>query len=476
MDPILEQLATEVERFRGGIRELPVVPAADAGEIREHLARYDFAAPVPLGEVVDDVAAMMRQWTLHATHPRYFGLFNPGPPLSSVVADALAALYNPQVGGWSHSPAANEIERHVLRFLLGALGFDVERSAAHFTSGGSEANHTAVIAALVHVFPPYAECGVRALSAQPVMYVSGESHHSFTKIARYCGIGAAAVRVVPTDARFRLDVGTLREWITTDRASGHAPFMIVATAGTTTGGAIDPLDAVADMARDEGLWCHVDAAWGGAAVLVPRLRPLLAGIGRADSVTWDAHKWLSVSMGAGMFFCRHPAVLDRAFGVHAPYVPRPAPGTTDQYMASMQWSRRFIGLKLFLELAELGVGGLAAQLEHQTRMGERLREALVDGGWVVVNDTELPLVCFTHPRIRSGETSAGTVVRRLLAGRRAWVSEAVLRGEHVLRACITHADVHEHDLEVLLAELEAALGEAHGGAHRASERQLLGRD
>jgi glutamate/tyrosine decarboxylase-like PLP-dependent enzyme len=465
-------LARECEELRASIREIPVVPEGTAAEIRAALAeRFDLAAPRPLADVARDVAALLRRWTLHTTHPRYFGLFNPDVHEASIVADALTALYNPQVGGWSHSPAANEMERLTLDYFLRLIGFDPARSYANYTSGGSEANHTAVLAALAARYPAFARRGVPAIGPIPGIYVSTESHHSFVKIARATGLGTDAVRVVPATARFEMDVPALARRLDEDAAHGMPALMIVATAGTTGCGAIDPIDEIAELCAARGIWLHVDAAWGGTGLILPELRDRFRGIERGDSVTWDAHKWLSVSMGAGMFFTRHPDAVREAFEVHTSYVPTPSEGTVDQYQATLQWSRRFIGLKVLMTLATLGEPGVRSVLAHQMAMGDLLRGRLREGGWVIVNDTPLPLVCFTHERIRSGEISTGEVVGRVLASRRAWISEVVLgERERTLRACITSHRTEPADLDVLLAELEGALhpagapGLAEGGA------------
>src|SRR5439155_1329002 len=168
-------------------------------------------------------------------------------------------------------------------------------------------------------------------------------HHSFHKAARLCGLGTEALREIPVDPDLRLDPQVLSSRIVEDRRRGLAPFMVVATAGTTSAGAIDPIPDLAGIAEREGLWYHVDSAWGGAAALLPELRPLLAGIERADSITFDAHKWLSVPMGAGIFLTRHPSLLERTFGTGTSYMPRDAAGLdiVDPYSHSMQWSPRF---------------------------------------------------------------------------------------------------------------------------------------
>jgi len=175
-----------------------------------------------------------------------------------------------------------------------------------------------------------------------------------------------------------------------------APFLVAGTAGTTGAGIIDPLPALADLCARERLWLHVDAAWGGAAALVPEMRSVLAGIERADSITFDAHKWLSVPMGAGIFLTRHRDILDRTFRITTEYMPREAEGmeVTEPYTHSMQWSRRFIGLKVFLTLAVAGWDGYAAAIRHQAAMGDLLRRELSENGWEIVNPTALPVVCF----------------------------------------------------------------------------------
>ncbi|HEU4533022.1 MAG TPA: pyridoxal-dependent decarboxylase, partial [Polyangiaceae bacterium] len=412
------------------------------------------------------VIRMLRDWTLHCTHPRYFGLFNPSVHEAGVWADALAALYNPQLAGWAHAPAAAEIERHVLAFFGRALGFDPGSTAAHFTTGGSEANQTAVIAALAARFPDFVEGGLAGLGARPVVYVSSESHHSFHKIVRAAGLGERSLRVVPADASLRLDAARLAATMDADEASGMLPLLVVGTAGTTGAGAIDDLGALAELATGRGAWFHVDAAWGGAAALSPRLRGCLRGIERADSVTWDAHKWLSVPMGAGMFFCRHPGALRRAFSVDTGYVPAEIEGG-DLYLGSLQWSRRFIGLKVFLTLVTLGEAGLRAAIERQAAAAERLRDALRGRGWLLLNDTPLPLVCFTHPRVRGGEIAARAIAERVQAGGRAWLSEVALGGEgrpaeRALRACVTSFRTSDDDLDALLGALDDALGDPLG--------------
>ena len=201
------------------------------------------------------------------------------------------------------------------------------------------------------------------------------------KAARLSGIGTEAVREVRLDSGLRMRPDVLAERIREDREAGCTPFLVVATAGTTGSGAVDPIAEIAEIADEERLWLHVDAAWGGAAALVPELRPCVEGIGRASSITFDAHKWLSVPMGAGLFLTRHPGLLERTFRVATGYMPHVAGQTMgDPYAHTMQWSRRFIGLKVFLALAVAGWEGYEQAIRHQTAMGDLLRRAPGRGG------------------------------------------------------------------------------------------------
>ncbi len=447
---LLNEIRDVVATVQSGIASGPITPDVTPQEIRNYLAsRYDFKAKLSLDEVVTDVEKMLRTWQVQVTHPRYFGLFNPSVTLASVVADALAAMYNPQLATWRTSPAANEIERHCLAWLAAKFGFPATATAT-FTSGGAEANLSAVIVALTRAFPEYGERGLGGTGARPTIYLSGEAHHSFNKIGHMTGLGRQALRTVSTDRDLKMDVEDLARRIIEDRRNGFTPFMVVGVAGTTGAGAIDPLPDLAHFCQRENLWFHVDAAWGGAAVISPVLRNHLTGIDAADSITCDAHKWFSVPMGAGMFFCRHNDAVAEAFHAETSYMPRTTIGpVTDPYTTSVQWSRRFIGLKLFLALAHYGESGYVDMIEHQTRMGEVLRESLKCAGWRIVNTTPLPLVCFTRDGLDT------TTFLAALHGRQiAWMSEIRLgEGAPVLRACITSFRTTESDIKSVVTEM-----------------------
>jgi len=447
---VLDEIRVVVATLNAGIAGGPITPKVTPDEIRNYLSsRYDFEEPMPLDGVVADVEQMLRTWQVHVIHPRYFGLFNPSVTFASVVADALAAMYNPQLATWRTSPAANEIERHTLAWLAAKFGFP-ENAVATFTTGGAEANLSAVIVALTRMFPEYGELGLRGIEAKPTFYLSSEAHHSFNKIAHMTGLGRQALRTVAIDRDLKMDVENLAKQVAEDRRNGYTPFMVVGTAGTTGAGAIDPLEDLARFCRREDLWFHADAAWGGAAIVSPVLKDHLTGIDSADSITCDAHKWFSVPMGAGMFFCRHQEVVAQAFRAETSYMPPKTIGAvSDPYTTSVQWSRRFIGLKLFLALAHQGESGYVDMIEHQTRMGDMLRESLTRAGWRIVNTTPLPLVCFTRDGLDTAAFLAKLQERQI-----AWMSEVRLgNGPPVLRACITSFRTTESDIRNVVDEM-----------------------
>ena len=453
-DETVDDIQRFVEKTQSEIARGPIVPNITQEEIRNYLAsHYDFQKQAPLADVLADVEGMLQSWQVQVTHPRYFGLFNPSVTLASVVADTLAATYNPQLASWRTSPAANEIERHTLAWLAAKFGFPTD-STANFTTGGSEANLSAVIVALTRIFPQYGGNGLRSLDRSPALYMTSEAHHSFSKIAHITGLGRQAVRIVATNSDLKMDLGDLARLVAEDRNNGSAPFMLVATAGTTSAGAIDPLPELADFCRRQNLWFHVDAAWGGAAIISPALKHHLDGIENADSITCDAHKWFSVPMGAGMFFCRHADAVAEAFRAETSYMPRKAIGSaTDPYTTTLQWSRRFIGLKLFLALAQLGESGYAEMIEHQTRMGYVLRDCLRSAGWKIVNATPLPLVCFTRDGLDTAKFLAALYERQI-----AWMSEVRLAGgPPVIRACITSFRTTESDIRRVVNEMSGLI-------------------
>jgi len=445
-DALYRRLAEILETHVATLRDRPIAPAVTTVGV------FDFATPIEPRALLELVARELDRGQVHTGHPGYFGLFNPAPAALSIVADALVAAFNPQLATRSHAPFAVEIEDQLLAAFGARFGYTESEGA--FTSGGAEANTTALLAALNTAFPEVSERGVRALPGDPCLYVSAEAHPTIARAARVAGLGSAALRVIPCDAQLRMKTAALRDAIARDRRASALPFMIVATAGTTSGGTLDPLEDIADIAERNSLWLHVDAAWGGMLALIPELSHLLAPIARADSITFDPHKALSIPLGAGMVLSRRRGTLAAVFADRAGYMPRNA--SRDPYARSMQWSRRFIGLKLFCALAAAGWEGYAATLRKFGQLADRLREGLRASGWIVVNDTPLPLVCFVDRERRDGRF-LDAIARAVIAEGAGWISMTRLStGERVLRACVNNHRTEPVDIDRLLAALERA--------------------
>ena len=442
-------LQATIERVAAG----PVGPAIDMAVFREALRGFDFASPRDLSATLAWAIEQLEHGVVHMTHPRYFGLFNPSPAFPAQCADRIAAAFNPQLATGTTSPVAVEIEAHVIAAVAERAGLPAG-SGGHFTTGGSEANFTALVCALTQAEPRYGRDGVRAFAGRPVLYVSQDAHVAWFKIAHQSGIGRGSVRVVGADALGRMDPRLLAAAIAQDREDGRVPVMIAATAGTTGAGMIDPLPECAAIARQAGLWLHVDAAWGGALLVSARRRVALAGIEAADSLTIDAHKWLAMTMGCGIFITRRPDVLADSFHVAASFMPANT-GHVDPYVSSIQWSRRFIGLRLFVSLAVAGWQGFAEHVERAIQLAGLLEAELTGRGWRVANSSVMAVLCLDPP---PGSHPAATVARAVVASNLAWVSTASFQGRDVVRACITNGQTTPADIMALADLLHRAAG------------------
>jgi glutamate/tyrosine decarboxylase-like PLP-dependent enzyme len=446
-DLLTRELASALERVAQG----SVMPTLDKARFRQELAAFEFEQPVPAEQLLQWTISQLEQGTVHMTHPRYFGLFNPAPNFPSQCADRIAGAFNPQLASSGSSPAPVEIEAHVIRALARRAGLPPE-SAGHFTNNGSEANYTSLVCALTSLEPRFGTDGVRALGAPVGMYTSRDCHPAWFKIAHQAGIGRSALRLIATDGAGQMDARALEASVVRDRENGILPVLISATAGTTGGGMIDPLARCASIAREHGIWYHVDAAWGGAALSSDRLRGLLAGIELADSLTIDAHKWLATTMGCGMFITRRPTVLSEAFRVSAEFMPSSVSGL-DPYLNSAQWSRRFMGLRLFLSLGVAGWGGYGAHVERAVEVIAQVRLRMEGLGWSTINNSQLAVLCVTPP---PEYPPTREIVAKVLASGRAWVALAIFEGREVIRICATHGETSLEDVDELVRALSAA--------------------
>jgi glutamate/tyrosine decarboxylase-like PLP-dependent enzyme len=443
-------LTTALADASAQVREGPVGTATTVQECLADLQAFTFDEPQALDRTLSWIIGRMAGGVVHVNHPRYFGLFNPAPSFPAQCAERIGACFNAQLATATTSPFPVALEAFLIQKLASRLGMPAA-SSGHFTTGGSEANATALLCALTAREPRFAHDGARAFTGPPTLYISRDAHLAWLKIAHQAGIGRSAIRLVATDGNGRMDSRDVRAQLARDADAGCVPVMIVSTAGTTGAGMIDPLVECGDIAREFGIWHHVDAAWGGALAMSDRLLPLLRGIESADSVTIDAHKWLATTMGCGMFMTSRPSALGQAF--HATMDCMPSNDAVwDPYVTTMQWSRRFLGLRLFAAIATVGWQGYAAHVEKAIGLSEILSQRLVAQGWTKVNNSALAVVCMRPP---AGSADPRDIAHAVVSSGIAWISTVAFEKETVLRFCITSGETTENDLDRLLCCLSA---------------------
>ena len=411
-------------------------------------------------KVLDEIFREMVDKGFHVPSGNYFGLMNPTPTYIGVMAEALVAALNPQLATVKRSQLASKIEHEAVRWMGERVSWPDEFNGT-FTSGGNEANFTGLALALAAKFPNAIEEGIASIGSQPVLYSSDEAHHSIDKSVGLLGLGRKALRRIPANENIQLDPRILEQTIDADLAFGKRPFCVVATAGTTNTGAVDDLVALAEICRRYDLWLHVDGAYGGSAIFSDQHRSLLRGIEQADSITIDPHKWMAMPLAAGVILTCHPEMLERAFAVAAPYMPKAAESKgLDNSRISTQWTRRMNSLKLWLTLR---VHGRKAYEEHIDR---QLGLAQSFASWIRASEhfelaapQILPIVAFRFKANLSQQNLAeahASIVEEVTRDGRRWISETSVNGRSVLRMMVISYLTEERHLR----ELGNALTEA----------------
>jgi glutamate/tyrosine decarboxylase-like PLP-dependent enzyme len=453
--------AEAIEAYYQDVGRLGAAGDPDPGAARAAAERFDFDHPVPPEEALAQVVADMRRFQPHVVHPRHFGLFDPPPTAMGVVAEALAAGFNPCLASRAGSPFGVAAERILVERFGQQFGYPLSSADGLITSGGSEGNLTGVLLALAARFPSYRDRGLRAVAGQPVIYTTRHAHPSMLKAAAVTGLGTQAVHEVPVDRWNRMDAVALDTMIRADQGAGRAPLMVVATAGSTDCGVIDPIGDLADLAAQHKIWMHLDAAWGGALALVPEFRGALSGSAQADSITFDPHKWLSIPKECGLLLTRHPALLDQAFAVTMPFLAGQEEPGADPHTRSVRWSRGFAGLKLLLSMAVAGWQGYQDALRRQVVLGRKLRDGLRQDGWVVTNDTPLPLVCFTDGA-HDNQNRLTTIADAVNRTGEARIFTVRVGEQFVLRACVTNYATTDMDIDLLIKLLSEVRAQIPG--------------
>jgi len=462
--------------YLAGVRTRPVFRAMTPAE-RATLME------APLGAVGVGPEALLERFRAavlpHAMgngHPRFFGWVNSPPAPIGVLADFLAAAVNPSCAGGDH--AAIYVERAAVRWLMELIGFPTSGSMGLLASGGSAATLIALAtarhrAAAADGWSVRRE-GIQRGGSPLVLYASPDGHSCIQKAVEILGLGSESIHRVATDERHRIDIDALRFAVDADRAAGKRPFCVAASAGTVSTGAIDPLDALADLCAAERLWLHVDGAYGAVGATVPTLRARYAGLDRADSIALDPHKWLSVPVECGAVLVRDGHLLRDTFSLVPDYLrtePDRGFGGLPWYSEyGIQQTRGFRALKLWMTLQHLGREGVCELVGRHLALARHLAE-LVDAAPDLerLAPVELSIVCFRYApaRVRGDDRALDALNKRVMetiqASGEAFLTQTTLHGRFALRACVLHYATTESDIAALVdavRETGARLAEA----------------
>ncbi len=414
----------------------PTVAVGQADALREALGGPPPDAPgdpdAALDRLFDDVVP----WTARNIHPRWFARISSPSNYISALADAVSSGFNLLGTSWIAASGPSTVELTVIDWLRGWCGMP-SGTEGLLTSGGSVASLTALVAARE------ARGG-----AGGVVYLSDQAHGSILRDLKV--MGEREVRVLRSDSAFRLDPASVSSAIVADRQAGLEPFAVIATAGTTNTGAVDPLPELADLCAAEGLWFHVDGAYGAAAALTPGGLAALAGIERADSLVIDPHKWLFQPYEAGAVLVRQPGLLEETFTLSGEYLRDTFGGDVNFRDRGIQLTRGTRALKLWLSVQVFGLDAFRAAVAHGIALAEHAEGFLRSRpGWEVVTPAQLGIVCFTRVDADDSRVSAETVLDGYAAP-----STTVLRGQTVLRLCTINPRTTFEEIEETIDRME----------------------
>lgn len=451
LDDMLDHLAT--------VRERPAwqpMPAEAKARLRQPLPHEPASAAAAYAAFQRDVLP----YNMGNIHPRFWAwVIGTGTPLG-VLAEMLAAGANPNVGGASH--AANEVELQVIEWCKEMLGYPAQASGL-LVSGGSLANLIGLtVARNVHGGGDVRRAGVAALPERPVLYCSTETHSSVQKAVELLGLGSDAIRFIPVDAAYQMDIDALEAAIRADRAAGLLPWCLVGNAGTTNTASFDDLNRLADIAARENLWYHVDGAFGALAALAPELRPLTAGMERADSLAFDLHKWFSAPMEVGCTLVRDRAQHRSAFSLTPAYLVHGERGiTTGQDWFSdfgIQLSRSFRALKVWMMIQAEGIDKFGRVILQNVEQSRYLA-ALVDAAPELerLAPVALNVVCFRFRAAGLDDDTLNAVNHELLIRLQesgvAVVTGTTLSGKEAIRVCNVNHRSRRADFDLLVREV-----------------------
>jgi aromatic-L-amino-acid/L-tryptophan decarboxylase len=406
-------------------------------------------------------ARILFEHSLFNGHPRYFGYITSSPAHIGILAEALAAAVNSNVGSYTLAPVATEIEAQTIRWVAELIGYPTDCGGL-LVSGGNMANLVGFITARTARTTGDVPAAGLVGSGCPALrvYCSRETHTWIQKAADVTGLGTESIRWIPTDASLRMDASQLRSAMLADQQAGDLPLLVVGTAGSVSTGAIDPLYEIADVCREFGAWFHVDGAYGGFAAALRAEYPDLGALGLADSVAVDPHKWLYAPLEAGCALVRNRDLLHDAFSYHPPYYHF-GEEATNYVDYGLQNSRGFRTLKVWLGLRHAGRDGYARRIEEDIALATRLAQRLRENGEFEVITCSLSIVTFRYvpedarERLHDEQTRAyldrlnESLLDDVQRSGEAFVSNAVIAGRYALRACIVNFNTRAADVDAL---------------------------
>ncbi len=456
--------------FREHLDEIPVLPAVRPGEVRKRLPDQ----PPPEGDdfdaILSDVERIIMPGMTHWNHPAflaYFSITGSGP---GILGELLSAAFNINAMLWKTCPSATELEQQVLDWLRQMLGLPSDFWGIVYDTASVSSLH-AIAAA--REYQSHLQIRRKGMAGRPRLprlrlYTSEQAHSSIEKAAIALGIGLEGVRKIPVDAQFRMRPERLRQAIREDRQRGWLPFCVVATVGTTSTTSIDPVSRIAPICREENLWLHVDAAYGGAAAIVPEMRHVLEGCDQADSIVVNPHKWLFVPIDFSAFYTRKPEVLRRAFSLVPEYLKTSEDPNVDNLMDyGIQLGRRFRALKLWFVIRYFGVQGLVERIRQHLEMARRVvRWIEADPDFELMAPVPFSTICFrAHPRGVDDETTLESLNQALLeqihATRKVFLSHTRLKDRFVLRLAIGNLHTRRKHLEHAWTIIRKSLQDLH---------------
>ena len=438
-------------RYFSDQSELPIYPTISASELTARLSSPLPGEPQDPAAVMADLAEIAR-YSRHNGHPRMFGYVQSSASFAGVIGDLLASAINQNVTSWRSAPAATTIEHQVIEWLKMMVGFDAAGEGV-LLSGGSLANFAGLSAALrASIDVDLNQHGVAALPGRPRIYTSEMTHMSMPKAASMLGLGKDAIVRIPVDAQLRMKPDALRQQIVTDRAAGMHVIGVVATAGDVNTGAIDPLDAIADVCAEQRVWLHIDGSYGALAAQSRYVAGAMAAIKRADSLSLDPHKWLYAPLDAGCLLVKNAAALRRAFSEGAGYIDVVADRDMSDFAYwdhSPELSRRFRALKIWLLLKIHGVHAIQQAIDSNIEVAQHLSKLIDDSDdFERVAPVPLSIVCFRYKR--GDDAFNKQLMVEVQRDGESYLSNATIDGRFALRACIVNFRTRFEDAELLL--------------------------